>query len=87
MIWSRLSTLKRRVTVSRDAPMIWAISSCVNAIRTRTPSLVRSPKSRPHLRINRANFSKAVSDKRQHPGVIDKVTELPAEHLNQIQAE
>ena len=76
MIWSRLSTLKRRVTVSRDAPMIWAISSCVNATphpHSIAGALAKIPapsKDQP------GQFFQSCFRQGQHPRVIDKVAEL-----------
>src|SRR5512132_1245752 len=45
VIWMRLRFLNivsNRVTVSRDEPIIWAISSCVNTFSIRVDSLLHS---------------------------------------------
>ena len=51
----RFMTLNKRVTVSREDPIIWAISSCVNSVGTRSSRLRGSSETQESSR--RASFS------------------------------
>jgi hypothetical protein len=42
MMLRLLNTVSNRVTVSRDEPIMWAMSSCVNTFSIRVDSLLHS---------------------------------------------
>src|SRR6266496_5607675 len=57
-----LKSPSSRVTVSRDEPIIWAISSCVSISLTLTPLSVSLPPLAHHSSISFASFSDAECD-------------------------